>query len=135
MNIKRSARRLKIYVQIPAYRDAEICNTIDQLLGKAACPDQLRIVVAWQYGPGEKLRGKYFKNPQIEIIDIPHHRSRGCNWARRLLQRRWHGENYSLLIDSHHRFVSAWDQKAIGMYENLKTGGVTKPALTGVPPI
>ncbi len=123
-----------IYVQIPAYRDAEISRTLDQLLGKASQPDRLRIVVAWQHGAEEKLGRKYFKSPQVEIIDIPHQHSRGCNWARSILQHQWRGENYSLLIDSHHRFVSGWDRLAIRMYENLKAEGVPKPVLTAYLP-
>jgi len=123
-----------IFVQIPSYRDSELPITLDQLISKASHPNRLRIAVAWQHGPKEKLPLKYSQKANVEILDIPHELSRGCNWARSLLQHRWEGEKHTLLIDSHHRFVSNWDDKLLEMHERLKKEGIRKPILTAYLP-
>jgi hypothetical protein len=124
----------RIFVQIPAYRDAELAATLRDLLAKADAPEALRIVVAWQHAPGEALDADVATAPQVELMRIPHERSRGCNWARRLIQRKWRGEPFTLLLDSHHRFAPGWDRLLRDMHAGLKARGVAKPLLTGYLP-
>lgn len=123
-----------MFVQIPAYRDTELAPTLQDMLAKAARPNRLRIVVAWQHAPDEKLPQSLERDRRIELLRIPFDQSRGCNWARRLLQERWNGERYSLLLDSHHRFVRNWDAKAIKMLEQVRARGVRRPVLSGYLP-
>jgi hypothetical protein len=125
----------KIYIQIPAYRDSELQPTLYNLLEQAADKQNLRICVAWQHEKDELLDFDFIRKHNIEVIDIPAHKSRGCNWARVLLQERWMGEKYTLLLDSHHRFVPNWDTKIIGMYEGLKRDGIKKPIISGYLPV
>ena len=94
-----------IFVQIPSYRDPELPRTLRELYANAAHPESLHVVVAWQFAEQELIAKKIRELPGLEIIPIPHRESKGCNWARRLLQERYAGERYSLLLDSHHRFV------------------------------
>jgi hypothetical protein len=72
--------------------------------------------------------------PRLEIDEVAACDSGGCNWARRRLQAEWRGERYTLLLDSHHRFVSGWDDLIIGMFEQLRSSGFAKPMLTGYLP-
>jgi hypothetical protein len=123
-----------IFVQIPAYRDPELASTLLDLYRMAEWPDRLRVCVAWQHAAGESLPGFVQDLPGLEIVDIPHDESHGCNWARSGLQRRWHGEPYTLLLDSHHRFVPGWDTAVLSMYGELKRSGVEKPILTAYLP-
>jgi len=123
----------KVYVAIPAYRDGELAATLSDLLEQADSPENLRVVVAWQYAKGEKLPRKIRAHRNVEIIAIPAEESRGPNWARTLLQDRYDGEPLTLLLDSHHRFVKSWDRIALGMFERLKKT-VAKPILTGYLP-
>jgi hypothetical protein len=123
-----------IYVQIPAYRDSELPKTLHQLFSKAAHPERLRVGVAWQHTPDEKLNTRYLERRNVEILDIPHDESLGCNWARSLLQKRWQNETYTLFIDSHHRFTTGWDLKTVAMYESLVKRGVRKPIVTAYLP-
>lgn len=125
----------RIYIQIPAYRDAQLQSTLYDLIDNAACKENLRIGVAWQHGEDEQLDKDFLKRNKIELIDIPAGKSRGCNWARSLLQERWTGEKYTLFLDSHHRFVPGWDQELLEMYTALKTKGVAKPLITGYLPV
>lgn len=51
-----------------------------------------------------------------------------------MAQERWGGETYTLLLDSHHRFVDGWDDLVRNMYDGLVAGGVDRPLLTGYLP-
>jgi hypothetical protein len=123
-----------IYVQIPAYRDSELAPTLINIFAKAAYPQNLRVAVCWQHAPTEVLPPQILLHPQIEIIDVNHQDSGGCNWARRQLQKRWKGEPYTLFLDSHHRFIEGWDQHLIDMYEKLLSDGNKKPLITAYLP-
>ena len=125
----------RIYVQIPAYRDAELPATLCDLYAKASDPDRLRVCVVWQHAPDERLGPRIRALKRLEIVDVPFDRSRGCNWARGLLQRRWRGEPYTLFLDSHHRFVRGWDRTLVRMFEALRRRGVAKPILTAYLPV
>lgn len=90
--------------------------------------------VLWQHGPGERLPADVIRLPRLEIDAVPAHASEGCNWARHRLQAHWAGERYTLLLDSHHRFVDGWDDLAIGMFEQIAAEGIEKPILTAYLP-
>lgn len=120
----------RIYVQIPAYRDAELPATLLDLHRKAHAPQNLRVRVLWQHDKDEQLPAAVRKLPGLELEAVPHHLSKGCNWARNRLQQRWRGEPYTLLLDSHHRFVRGWDLTLLEMYRGLERGGVDKPLIS-----
>lgn len=124
----------KIFVQIPSYRDAELPKTLQSLYANAAAPERLRTCVVWQRAPGDALPPAIWELPGVEILEFPAEDSQGCNWARAIAQRRWDGEAYTLVIDSHHRFVRGWDDILITMYRQLRHAGVAKPLLTAYLP-
>lgn len=119
----------RIFIQIAAYRDPQLVPTIVDALENASEPKHLRFCVAWQHGPEESL-GEIKDHAQVEIIDIPHTESRGACWARHQIQKRFCGEEYTLCLDSHHRFVQGWDTKCIEMLRLLQEDGIAKPLLT-----
>lgn len=124
-----------IFVQMPAYRDAELLATVRDLFATAANPARLRLAIAWQYADGEDAIERELQAcGRVELIKIPARESQGCNWARNMLQRRWRGERYTLFLDSHHRFVSGWDARVVGLYEQCRDRGVDKPIVTGYLP-
>lgn len=139
-----------IFVQMASYRDPELIPTLIDLSDKAAQPGYLRAVVCWQHGPDETLEdfwgsgfvlshveswGEWtvhhvvYHAARIELIDVPHMRTRGVCWARHLLQQRYGGERYTLQLDSHHRFIQGWDGAVIAMLESLRDES-PKPILT-----
>jgi hypothetical protein len=124
----------QIFVQIASYRDRQLPATIDSLLCEAFDPNRLQICICWQHSPNERIPTRFRHNPNIEILDVDHRESRGANWARRQVQRRWNGEPYSLIIDSHLRFTHYWDQKLIEMMAELKGRNVRRPVITCYPP-
>lgn len=120
----------RIFVQIPAYRDVELPKTLRSLYANAAVPERLRTCVIWQRGGGEELPSDVRELPGLEILEYRAEDSQGCNWARALAQHRWQGEEYTLVIDSHHRFIRSWDEAVVIMHRQLRDLGVTKPLLT-----
>ena len=124
----------QIYIQIPSYRDDQLQSTLYDLVKHAVNKETLRIAVAWQHEENEILDHDFLKRHNMELIDIPARKSRGCNWARSLLQERWMGEKYTLLLDSHHRFVPGWDIRLCEMYQELKSQNISKPIISGYLP-
>jgi hypothetical protein len=123
-----------IFVQIPAYRDPELPKTLIDLYARASRPSRLRTVVVWQHDDDETLDRRVRRLPGLEIVDVPASDSEGCNWARRQSQERWSGEPFTLLLDSHHRFVLGWDDLLLRMYAQLRGAEVDKPLLTAYLP-
>lgn len=124
----------RILVQVPEYRDAELDATLDDIARQAERPERLRVVVLSQRSPGDppvRMPGSVARTS--EVITVPAGESRGPNWARRRLQERYDGEEYSLLIDSHLRFAPRWDTLAVAMLEGLRERAA-KPVLTGYLP-
>lgn len=128
------SRGRRIFVQIPAYRDSELGATVRDLVTKACDPASLRIAILWQRGPDDELDLGSGKGAELEIVEISHADSRGCNWARHQLQKRWRGEPFTLILDSHHRFTTGWDYKLLDAYDTLIRQGVEKPIVTAYLP-
>jgi Glycosyltransferase (GlcNAc) len=123
-----------IFVQIPAYRDRELAPTLRDLYARATDPSRLHTCVVWQHAPEETLDDDVRALPGLELVDVPAEASEGCNWARRMAQDRWSGEELTVLLDSHHRFVDGWDVLVEQMYDTLLRTGVRRPLLTGYLP-
>lgn len=121
----------KLFVQIASYRDPELIPTVLDLVDKAKNPELLRIVVAWQHDDNETIEPiKHL----IEYIDIPYVESKGVCWARNLIQQKYNNEDYTLQLDSHHRFIKNWDEELMKMYNRCKDMGSDKPLITGYLP-
>lgn len=71
----------QIFVQIPAYRDAELVNTLDSLLQQARYPARLRVRICWQCAPQDELPAHYLTAGNIEIDRIDYRSSRGTGRA------------------------------------------------------
>ena len=123
-----------IFVQIPAYRDSELSATLLDLYAQASRPDRLRVSVLWQRSRDEQLDPRVKQLPHLNVIDIPYEASKGCNWARSVVQRYWSGEEYTMLIDSHHRFARGWDETLIVMHRALRADGCARPMITAYMP-
>jgi hypothetical protein len=121
-----------IFVQIAAYRDPELLPTLRDAIEKAKHPDNLVFSICWQHNPEDKWDNldPYKNDSRFKIIDVFYKDSKGCCWARNLLQQQYAGEKYTLQLDSHHRFVQDWDEMCINMVDSLKAKGYKKPLLT-----
>jgi hypothetical protein len=121
-----------IFVQIAAYRDPELLPTLRNMLDNAAHPNNLTICIAWQHADEDvwDTLDEFKNDSRFIILDIPHMQSKGTCWARNQIQQHWKGEQYTLQLDSHHRFVKDWDNDLIKMVKDLQVLGHEKPLLT-----
>jgi hypothetical protein len=126
----------KVFVQIAAYRDNQLLPTIRDLLANAEKPENIRICICWQHSKEDDWDNldEFKDDPRFEIIDVDHKDSKGVCWARNMVQQRYEGEEYTLQLDSHHRFVEGWDGILKGMMTQLKNKGHKKPVLTAYIP-
>ena len=119
----------KIFIQIASYRDPQLIHTIENCIENANNPENLRFGICWQYDETENIN-KYQGDSRFKIIKIQYTESKGCCWARHKLQQLYDNENYTLQLDSHHRFIKGWDTVLINMYNQLKNKGIQKPLIT-----
>lgn len=112
-----------IFVQIASYRDPELLPTIRDCIAKARFPGRLSFGICWQHDEYETL-AEFGPNRSVRVIDVPWVQSKGLCWARSLIQKLWQGEEYTLQLDSHHRFRQDWDVLLIDM---LRSTGSAKP--------
>ena len=123
----------KIFIQIASYRDPQLIPTIEDCIAKAKNPKKLVFSIAWQHSSEDKWDdlSLYKTDKRFKIVDIDYKNSNGACWARNQLQQNYDGEEYTLQLDSHHRFIQDWDVELINMYKQLQKKGHEKPLLTG----
>lgn len=114
-----------IFVQIASYRDPQLVPTLRSLFDNADNKRDLKVCIAMQYDVNDTL-SEFAGHPQLDVIWIPYQQSLGCCWARDKVNKKYSGEEYTLQIDSHHRFAKGWDTTCIEMLESLPG----KPVLT-----
>lgn len=119
-----------IFVQIASYRDPELVPTILDLLDKAKNPENIKIAVVYQYGGDSFDKNLKEINSKIKLLEVDHKESKGACWARNLVQKFYSGEDFSLQLDSHHRFEKNWDETILEVFKNLND---EKAVLTGYP--
>lgn len=122
----------KIFIQIAAYRDNQLLSTIKDCIDKATCPENLVFCIAWQHSLDDEwdTLAEYADDDRFKIIDIDYKASKGACWARNQIQQKYDNEEYTMQLDSHHRFVQNWDGELIGMIKYLQIKGHAKPLLT-----
>jgi hypothetical protein len=117
---------MKIFVQIASYRDPELLPTIRDCISKAKHPENLTFGICWQRDESESME-EFANDPRFKILDYHWSKSKGLCWARSEIQKLWEGEEYTLQLDSHHRFLQDWDTELIEM---MKLTGSEKPIIT-----
>lgn len=121
----------KIFIQLASYRDPELIPTIESLLTNAKWPKNLVFSIAHQYSDDDSWNlDKFAGDPRFKIVPIKAEDSRGACHSRNLLQQQYDGEEWTLQLDSHHRFVYHWDEILINMWTSLHESGVAKPLIT-----
>ena len=123
----------KIFIQIASYRDPQLVPTIKDCIEKAKNPKKLVFSVAWQHSTEDLWDNldEFKDDKRFRIVDIDYKESKGACWARNQLQQNYKDEEYTLQLDSHHRFAENWDEECIVMVKQLQKKGHKKPLLTG----
>jgi len=119
-----------IFVQIASYRDPQLLPTLRDCIAKAQHPDRLRFGICWQRDATESL-DELARDPRFRVVAVDYRDAQGTCWARHQTQSLYEEEDYTLQIDSHHRFADAWDSALIAM---LKAVNRPKPILTSYAP-
>ena len=122
----------KIFIQIASYRDPQLIPTIKDCIKNAKRPEKLVFSIAWQHSTEDAWDNldEFKDDNRFKIVDINYEDSKGACWARNQLQQNYDGEEYTLQLDSHHRFIENWDEELIKMYKQLVKKGHKKPLLT-----
>jgi hypothetical protein len=123
----------KIFIQIASYRDPQLVPTIKDCIKNAKKPENLVFSIAWQRSKEDEWDNldEFSNDKRFKIIDINYEDSKGACWARNKLQQQYDGEEYTIQLDSHHRFAENWDEDCIKMIKQLQKKGHKKPLLTG----
>lgn len=133
---RKSKKLPTIYIQIAAYRDPELLNTIRDCLEKATYSDRLHFGIGWQHSPYEEWDNldEFKDDVRFNIIDVDFRDAKGPCWIRYQLNKQYNGQTYTLQLDSHHRFEHGWDVGLIEMLESLRSKTCPKPMLTSYLP-
>lgn len=129
-----SATTPLIFVQIVSYRDPRLLPTIEDLLAKASHPEQFTFGICWQYGPEENPDVFDGRN-NFRVYKAPYTESKGVGWARSITNSLYKGEEYTLQLDSHHRFVQGWDAMLMQDYRQAKEMSDNPIITTYAPPL
>lgn len=121
-----------IFVAIASYRDTECQWTIKSMYDQAKHPERIYTGVLWQVTEEDAdcfIERPAYPSQVLEVV-VDARVARGAGWgkSRALMLNRQ--ESYTLLIDSHMRFMKDWDQILIDMIESL--GG--KSLISTYPP-
>ena len=126
----------RIFIQIASYRDPELLPTLKDCIEKSDKPNNLVFGIAWQHSKDDEwdTLDEYKDDERFRILDFDYTESQGVCWARNQVQQLYDGEEYTLQLDSHHRFVEGWDTILINMVKDLQEKGHEKPLLTAYIP-
>jgi hypothetical protein len=117
---------MKIFVQIASYRDPELLPTIRDCINKSKYPENLTFGICWQRDETESME-EFTNDERFKILDYHWTESKGLCWARSEIQKLWEGEEYTMQLDSHHRFLQDWDVELIDMMNMVES---EKPIIT-----
>ena len=107
-----------IFINIAAYNEEDILDTIDTAFSKADNPDNVHIGIVLQYPEGNFPDLDKYKN--IKIIKRHEKVGLGLGVARGLASTLYDEEEYYLQIDGHTVFRKNWDTIAMSNYNKLK---------------
>ena len=119
----------RIFVQIAAYRETDLANSLRDLFSKAADAARLRVGICWQHAEDDSLE-EFARDSRLRVDAIPARVAQGLGWARSRAQRLYEDEEFNLQIDGHTRFIEGWDEVLISM---LAETNASKPILTAYP--
>lgn len=125
-----------IFVQIPAYRDHELTQTVADAIEKASGSVRLHFGVHNCVLPGDNI--VIDRNlpawVKLSVAESVAPANIGLQMGRYIANSFYGGEGYYLQCDAHMRFVPDWDTKLIAMIEAYRQAGIPKPLISMYPP-
>jgi UDP-GlcNAc:polypeptide alpha-N-acetylglucosaminyltransferase len=121
-----------IFVSIASYRDLQCAPTIYDMYARAKNPHALFIGIVEQHNPKQDLTcmpaqyreaacqlQAFCPSDNIQTRFILPEDARGPTYGRYIGMLMYRGEKYYMMIDSHNRFVTHWDNILVNMYKNM----------------
>ncbi|MBR6505683.1 hypothetical protein IKT18_02530 [Candidatus Saccharibacteria bacterium] len=109
----------KILVEIPAYCDHDLINTVQSAIVQADNPDRVHFAICYQDDDLTDLK-LLQKIKNCKIKHLKKSEAKGTCYARYLCQKMIEDEKYVYQTDSHMRFTKGWDTKMIEQLLSLK---------------
>ncbi len=116
-----SPAQARIFVAIRSYRDEQTQWTLKNLFAHASQPQRVTVGICWQFEPSQDahcFRELYPYPAQVRVTGTLASQTGGACWAHRQALALAQGEDYVLVIDSHMRFETGWDEKLINWLES-----------------
>jgi UDP-GlcNAc:polypeptide alpha-N-acetylglucosaminyltransferase len=127
----RVSRDDSIFVSIASYRDEQCAPTIHDMYERAKSPHALFVGIVEQHDKEDEVCiPAQFRDPacqlkafcpsdNIQTRRIEPKDARGPTYGRYIGMLMYRGEKYFLMIDSHNRFVTHWDDIVVSMYKRM----------------
>ncbi len=118
----------KIFINIAAYKDPDLVNTINDAFTKAKYPKRVYIGISEQ----TKKPANFLNNiSNVRYKFTPYTFGKGTGYHRNEIYKElYEGEDFCLTVDSHCRFKKNWDE----LYINALLSRGENVVLTGFPP-
>lgn len=115
-----------ILIEIPAYCDPDILNTLNAARAMAANPERVRFAVCLQDDDRSRLEALEAM-PGCRVKYYPKKDAPGTCGARYVCQQLYGGEDFVLHMDAHMRFAQFWD---VAMIDQWRLCGNERAVLT-----
>lgn len=124
-----------IFIQIPAYRDHELNNTVRSLVENASGFIKLSFGIhnCVLFSGETIVDTNYPFWVTVNYAESVAPKNIGLQKSRYIANEFYSGEDYYLQIDSHMRFAKNWDAILITDLEKITSCGINKPLITMYP--
>lgn len=120
-----------IFVQIAAYHDYELANTILDLIDKSSGNNIINFGIYLCYYQENDIKIPQLDNVQYTVEKAPE--GIGLGHSRLMAHNFYNGEDYYLQVDSHTKMDKNWDEQVISDIKYYKNIGIDKPLITNYP--
>lgn len=109
-------RSSTILIEMPAYRDEQVVQTVVSAIKQADNPNRVHIAICYQ---DDDMTNYHILESidNVKLVHVPLSEARGSCYARYLCQKMLTDEEFVLRIDSHMRFVKHWDTMMIKQWK------------------
>ena len=120
-----------IFVQISAYHDHELSNTVNAALRNASGKHSINFGIHVLYKDNNDLVLPSGSNIGLVLSEAP--RNIGVGIGRYIAHQFYNNEDYYLQIDSHSVLDHNWDERLINWIKSYQEEGIEKPLITNYP--
>lgn len=120
-----------IFIQLAAYHDYELPNTINSFIEQSSGRYQINFGVHICYKNSCDIILPDLPNIKVAYSKAP--KNIGLGWGRYLAHQFYNGEDFYLQIDSHSKADKNWDLQLVETIYDYQLHGFEKPLITNYP--